>query len=184
MLIVLSPIMLLFAIAIKLTDGGPIFYLQQRVGRWGKTFLCPKFRSMIVNADHVLAELREQNHHGPSVTFKMKADPRVTRIGALLRRTSCDELPQLWCVLMGHMSLVGPRPAPPYEVASYSLYHRRRLEVRPGITCIWQVSGRGDIPFERQVEMDIRYIENQSLRSDLDLLIRTIPAVVYGRGAY
>lgn len=183
-LVVLLPIMLLIAIAIKLTDRGPAIYNQWRVGKNGRLFPCPKFRSMVVDADQKLDELRACNHHGESTTFKMKRDPRVTRVGRLLRRTSLDELPQLWCVLLGYMSLVGPRPAPPYEVSRYSMRARKRLAVRPGITCIWQVSGRGDIPFERQVEMDIEYIEQQTLRTDLALLIRTIPAVVAGKGAY
>jgi lipopolysaccharide/colanic/teichoic acid biosynthesis glycosyltransferase len=183
-LILFAPVMLALAIAIKLTDGGPVFYCQHRAGKWGKPFPCPKFRSMVVNADKVLEKLRKENHHGESITFKMKKDPRVTRIGKLMRRTSIDELPQIWCVLMGHMSLVGPRPAPPYEVSGYSIRQRRRLDVQPGITCIWQVSGRGDIPFDRQVEMDIDYIERRTIVTDLKLICLTVPAVVFARGAY
>lgn len=183
-LVFLSPLMLFLAIAIKVTDRGPILYTHQRIGRWGEPFRCPKFRSMIVNADKILGEIRDLNDHGQSVTFKMKRDPRITRIGAFMRKLSLDELPQLWSVLAGHMSLVGPRPALPDEVEAYSLHQRRRLDVRPGITCIWQVSGRGDIPFERQAEMDIEYIERQTLRTDIVLLFRTIPAVLGGRGAY
>jgi lipopolysaccharide/colanic/teichoic acid biosynthesis glycosyltransferase len=183
-LTVLSPLLALIAIAIKITDRGPVFYRQRRAGKDGELFVCHKFRSMHVDADKNLEHLREQNHHGESVTFKMKQDPRVTRVGRILRRTSLDELPQLWCVVTGHMSLVGPRPAPPYEVSSYSLRERKRLTVRPGITCIWQVSGRGDVPFNQQVEMDIRYIEQRTLLTDVTLLLRTIPAVVTGKGAY
>jgi lipopolysaccharide/colanic/teichoic acid biosynthesis glycosyltransferase len=183
-LVAVSPLMLLIAAAIKLTDRGPVFYHQWRVGKDGRLFPCPKFRSMRVDADKALAQLRVRNDHRESVTFKMKKDPRVTPIGRLLRRSSLDELPQFWCVVRGHMSLVGPRPAPPYEVAQYSGRARRRLSVRPGITCTWQVSGRGDIPFDRQVEMDLEYIEQRAFRHDLSLLVRTIPAVVGGKGAY
>ena len=125
----------------------------------------------------------ENEMHG-GVTFKMKADPRITRVGKYIRRGSIDELPQLWNVLRGEMSLVGPRPPLPSEVAEYSIEDRRRLDVVPGITCIWQVSGRSEIPFERQVELDVAYIESQSIRLDLLLLLKTVPAVLLGRGAY
>ena len=128
--------------------------------------------------------MRAHNEMAGGVTFKMKKDPRITGIGSILRRGSIDELPQLWNVLKGEMSLVGPRPPLPSEVAKYSLTERRRLDVTPGITCIWQVSGRSEIPFQRQVELDVAYIESQSLRGDLLILLRTIPAVLMGRGAY
>ena len=126
----------------------------------------------------------DQSDHEDSITFKMKRDPRITWIGRIIRKLSIDELPQLWCVLRGDMSLVGPRPPLPSEVEQYSLSDRRRLEVIPGLTCIWQVSGRGDIPFAEQVELDAQYIESQSLWLDILLLLKTVPAVLLGRGAY
>lgn len=186
LLLILAPILVVAAVLIKLTDGGPILYWHRRVGQWGREFWFPKFRSMIVHADKT--KLREHlailNHHREGPTFKIKKDPRVTWIGRILRRWSIDELPQLWSVLRGHMSLVGPRPALPREVAQYSPYDRRRLEVVPGLTGIWQVRGRGDLPFARQVELDIEYIENQSLWLDFKLMLLTIPAVLSGKGAY
>jgi lipopolysaccharide/colanic/teichoic acid biosynthesis glycosyltransferase len=184
LLVVTLPLMLLIAAAIKLTDGGPVFYWQQRVGMWGETFSFPKFRSMVVRADELVASLAAKNQHGSGITFKMKRDPRVTWIGRIIRRFSLDEFPQLWCVLRGQMSLVGPRPALPREVDRYSQKHRRRLGVRPGLTCIWQVSGRADIPFERQVQMDVDYVESHSFWMDLKLVVSTVPAVLTGRGAY
>jgi len=184
LLVTLSPLLLLIALAIKLTDGGPVLFWQRRVGKWGTTFNCPKFRSMVVNAERMIHGLKDQNKHGESITFKIKRDPRVTWIGRLIRRTSLDEFPQLWCVLVGTMSMVGPRPALPREVALYGMAHRRRLRVLPGLTCIWQVSGRADIPFEGQVEMDVEYIEKRSLWLDLKLVLSTVPAVIVGRGAY
>lgn len=180
----LSPLFLLIALAIWLTDRGPILFWQTRVGQWGAEFPFPKFRSMVVNAEGLKEKLATLNDHQNGVTFKMKRDPRVTWIGRIIRKLSIDELPQLYCVLRGEMSLVGPRPALPKEVAKYTLADRRRLEVKPGLTCIWQVSGRGDLPFDRQVLLDIRYIESQSLALDLLLLFKTIPAVLIGRGAY
>jgi lipopolysaccharide/colanic/teichoic acid biosynthesis glycosyltransferase len=184
-LLVLSPLLLIVAAAIKLTDRGPVLFWQNRVGKWGTTFRFPKFRSMVVNAEALRAQLAQTNVHGADgVTFKMANDPRITRVGRIIRRTSIDELPQLWCVLMGDMSLVGPRPALPAEVNRYSLDDRRRLDTVPGLTCTWQVSGRSDIPFPEQLRLDVEYIERQSLSEDLRLLLRTVPAVVSGRGAY
>jgi lipopolysaccharide/colanic/teichoic acid biosynthesis glycosyltransferase len=183
-LLVLSPVFLLVALAIKLTDGGPVLFWQSRVGQWGREFPFPKFRSMVVNAEALKDQLLAQSDHSDSVTFKMKKDPRITWIGRIIRRTSIDELPQLWCILQGHMSLVGPRPPVPREVALYTLRDRRRLDVIPGLTCIWQVEGRGNIPFKEQVEMDVAYIESQSLWFDLVLLLKTVPAVITGKGAY
>jgi lipopolysaccharide/colanic/teichoic acid biosynthesis glycosyltransferase len=184
LLMALSPIFLLVAVIIKLNDGGPAFFWQQRVGRWGRPFWFPKFRSMTVDAEQKKSLLLSQNDHGDSVTFKMKQDPRITWIGKLIRKTSIDELPQLWCVLKADMSLVGPRPPVPQEVAKYTLEQRRRLEVSPGLTCLWQVSGRGDVPFARQVELDVEYIESRSLWMDLRILLKTVPAVLCCRGAY
>jgi lipopolysaccharide/colanic/teichoic acid biosynthesis glycosyltransferase len=183
-LVMLSPLLLLVAIMIKLTDFGPILFWQIRVGKWGKTFLFPKFRSMVVNAEALQAALISANEHGNGITFKIKRDPRITRIGRIIRKTSIDELPQLWCVLKGEMSLVGPRPALVHEVARYTLDDRSRLDAIPGLTCIWQVSGRSKIPFPEQVNLDVQYIEQQSMWTDLKLLFLTIPAVITGRGAY
>jgi lipopolysaccharide/colanic/teichoic acid biosynthesis glycosyltransferase len=177
------PLFAVAAVLIKLTDGGPVLFWQKRVGRWGREFDFPKFRSMVVDADKLLDQLLASNDHEAGVTFKIKDDPRMTRIGRIIRKLSIDELPQLWCVLRGDMTLVGPRPPLPREVAQYSLTDHRRLEVTPGLTCIWQVSGRSAIPFPQQVQMDIEYIENQTLWLDFKLLVKTIPAVLFCQGA-
>lgn len=177
------PMLLLIAACIRL-DGGPALYWQSRVGRWGREFRFPKFRSMVMNSDGLRVQLDAVNEHGvEGVTFKLERDPRITRLGRFLRRTSLDELPQLWCVLTGDMSLVGPRPALPAEVARYTVAQRRRLEATPGLTCIWQVSGRSQIPFAGQVAMDLEYIRTRSFQGDIVLLLKTIPAVLAGRGA-
>jgi len=184
-LVALLPLFAVVALLIWLTDRGPVLYWQQRVGRHGRVFRFPKFRSMVMNAEALVDKLSRDNQHGAEgVTFKMRADPRITWIGRIIRRTSIDELPQLWCVLVGDMSLVGPRPALPREVARYTLADRRRLEAVPGLTCHWQVQGRSEIPFPRQVELDVEYIEQGNLAVDIKLLGQTIPAVVTGRGAY
>jgi lipopolysaccharide/colanic/teichoic acid biosynthesis glycosyltransferase len=184
-LLLLAPLFALVALAIRLHDGGPVLFWQKRVGRFGQEFAFPKFRSMRVDAEAVRAALLAANEHGQEgVTFKMKRDPRITPVGRLIRRTSIDELPQLWCVLCGHMSLVGPRPPLPAEVARYTLADRERLVVTPGLACIWQVSGRSEVPFPQQVEMDLDYIRAPSLWADLWLLLKTLPAVIRGRGAY
>lgn len=184
-LVLLLPLFLLVALAIWLGDRGPVLYWQQRVGRDGRVFRFPKFRSMRTDADQARQQLAAGNQHGTQgVTFKMRHDPRITRVGRLIRRTSIDELPQLWTVLRGDMSLVGPRPPLCSEVARYTQADRERLAVTPGLTCIWQVSGRSDIPFPQQVEMDIAYIRQRSLGTDIALLARTVPAVIKGRGAY
>lgn len=180
----LWPLFLGVALCIKLTDGGPVFFWQTRIGLWGKEFPFPKFRSMVMNAEELKDSILAQSDHEDSITFKMKKDPRVTWIGTIIRKLSIDELPQLWCVLKGDMSLVGPRPPVPREVAEYTLSDRRRLDAIPGLTCIWQVSGRGDIPFDEQVELDVQYIESQSIWVDIKLLLGTIPAVLLGKGAY
>ena len=182
-LVALSPVFGITALLIKLEDGGPIFFSQQRVGKWGKRFQMYKFRSMIVNADKVKSELMDQNEAG-GVIFKMKRDPRITRVGRVIRKLSIDELPQLYNVLKGDMSLVGPRPSLPKEVAEYTLSDRRRLEAIPGLTCLWQVSGRSDINFEGQVRLDVQYLESQTFLGDIILLLKTIPAVLLGKGAY
>jgi lipopolysaccharide/colanic/teichoic acid biosynthesis glycosyltransferase len=183
-LLLLSPVFLIVAVLIKLTSRGPVSFVQTRVGRGGKEFNCYKFRSMVANAEEMQQELGAQNQHVDDRTFKMRRDPRVTTIGQCLRKTSIDELPQLLNVLKGEMSIVGPRPPLPREVARYQRHELRRLDVLPGLTCIWQVCGRGDVPFPKQVEMDIAYVEQQSLLLDLKLIAMTIPAVVCGKGAY
>lgn len=183
-LVLVSPVFLLAALFVKLSSPGPVFFVQTRVGRGGKTFRCYKFRSMITGAESLQKHLAEQSQHEDPRTFKMRRDPRVTKVGEILRKTSVDELPQLVNVLKGDMSIVGPRPPLPQEVAKYSRQDLRRLEVVPGLTCIWQVHGRGDVPFPEQVKMDISYVEQQSLLLDLKLILLTIPAVILGRGAY
>lgn len=183
LLVLFAPVMLLIGLIIKLCDGGPVLYVTNRVGLWGKEFSFPKFRTMEVGADQLVEGLRGKADFPESITFKMKEDPRVTRFGKFLRKSTLDELPQLWCVLKGDMSLVGPRPPLPSEVALYNLEQRGRLDIPPGLTCIWQVQGRSTVPFDRQVRMDKEYIESQSFWLDLQLLLKTIPAVFFGRGA-
>ncbi len=182
-LMLLAPIFAAIALAIKLEDRGPVFFTQTRIGEGGKPFRVWKFRSMVIDAERVRAQL-EGHSERDSVCFKMRRDPRITRVGTLLRRTSLDELPQLFNVLLGEMSLVGPRPALPQEVNSYWDRALRRLSAKPGITCTWQVSGRAEVPFSEQVEMDIDYVERQNPMRDLILLLQTVPAVITGRGAY
>lgn len=183
-LLILLPLLATVALIIKLTSKGPVIFTQQRAGLEGKTINFIKFRSMVQDADQLLEELQKQNDHKDSITFKMKRDPRITLIGRIIRKLSIDELPQLWLVLKGDMTLVGPRPATVSEVDKYNLQAMQRLMVKPGLTCIWQVSGRGDIPFKEQLAMDIYYINNRSTWMDLKLLILTVPAVISGKGAY
>jgi len=184
LLILCAPIFLLIAILIKLEDRGPVFFAQKRVGQFGREFKMYKIRSMCLNAEQRLKDLLARNQHQDGVTFKVKDDPRITRVGRWLRKFSLDELPQLYNVLIGTMSLVGPRPPVPGEVRKYSLAHRRRLAIKPGITCLWQVSGRAEIDFSGQVQLDVDYIENLSFWMDLKILALTVPAVISGRGAY
>ncbi|MBN1484551.1 MAG: sugar transferase [Chloroflexia bacterium] len=177
------PLLLLIALLIKLDSSGPVFFRQKRVGRKGRPFTVLKFRTMHQHADtekERLAALNEAS--GP--LFKIRDDPRVTRVGRFLRRTSLDEIPQVFNVLLGEMSWVGPRPAIPSEVAQYQAWQRTRLEVLPGITGLWQSSGRSDLSFEEMVRLDIYYIENWSLWLDIVILLRTVPVVISGRGAY
>jgi exopolysaccharide biosynthesis polyprenyl glycosylphosphotransferase len=181
-LLLLSPVLAAIAVAIKLDSPGPVFFRQRRVGMNGRTFDIVKFRSMHVDAEARLEELLAHNEMSGPV-FKMRRDPRVTRVGQLLRRTSLDEFPQFWNVLLGDMSVVGPRPPLPSEVRRYKRWQRRRLSVKPGITCIWQVSGRNEIDFERWMELDLQYIDGWSLWSDLHICLKTIPAVLGARGA-
>lgn len=184
LLVLLSPLFLTTALAIKLENPGNAFYSQTRVGKWGKHFTMYKFRSMVINADKLKTELLDKNESGDGVIFKMKRDPRITKTGRIIRKLSIDELPQLWNVFKGDMSLVGPRPPVPKEVEQYKYSDRRRLEEIPGITCLWQVSGRSDINFAGQVKLDVEYIESQSLKTDIIILLKTIPAVLLGKGAY
>jgi exopolysaccharide biosynthesis polyprenyl glycosylphosphotransferase len=182
-LLVLAPLLGAIALAIRLDSSGPVIFRQERVGRGAKRFVCLKFRTMCVDAEARVAQLQAQNEaSGP--LFKMRDDPRTTRVGRLLRRTSLDELPQLVNVLRGEMSIVGPRPGLPSEVAQYDTWHLRRLEVSPGLTGLWQVSGRSDVTFDEMVLLDIYYIENWSLALDLRILLKTVPSVVFGSGAY
>jgi exopolysaccharide biosynthesis polyprenyl glycosylphosphotransferase len=183
-LTLLSPLFAVIALLIKCEDRGPIFFAQTRVGQNGRHFRMFKFRSMRVDAEAKLKELLAKNQHLHGITFKLKDDPRITRIGKWLRKFSFDELPQFYNVLIGDMSLVGPRPPVPREVALYSLADRRRLAVKPGITCIWQISGRAEIDFPGQVQLDVRYIESRSLWQDIKIICKTIPAVLSGTGAY
>jgi exopolysaccharide biosynthesis polyprenyl glycosylphosphotransferase len=182
-LLILGPLVMLpTAIAIKLTSPGPILFRQKRSGLHGRLFTMYKFRSMGTNAEMLRAELEAFNEMSGPV-FKMSEDPRVTPVGRLLRRTSVDEFPQLWNVLKGEMSLVGPRPPIPTEVQKYDSWHRRRLSMKPGLTCLWQISGRNRIAFDQWMKLDLQYIDNWSLWLDLKILGRTIPVVLTGIGA-
>ncbi|MFN5833335.1 MAG: sugar transferase [Akkermansiaceae bacterium] len=191
LIIVLSPLMIVVALLIR-RDGGPVFFKQKRVGYRGQEFGMLKFRSMCVDAEAKLKDLLAQNEKGDGITFKMKNDPRITPIGRFIRKVSIDELPQLFNVLRGEMSLVGPRPPLIREVALYSPDDRRRLLATPGITCLWQVGERegrlfevGDrnqIEFPEQVNLDVRYIESQSVWKDIMILLKTVPAVLLGKG--
>lgn len=183
-LIFLSPLFALIAIAIKGFEGSPILYVTTRVGRYGKEFLFPKFRTMTIYADEIKPKLKKLNIHQDERRFKIINDPRVTSLGYFLRKSSLDELPQLWTILKGDMSLVGPRPPLPQEVKHYSVLERQRLLIKPGLTCFWQVEGRSEIPFSEQVQLDIKYIESQSFWVDCKILLKTIPAVLFGKGAY
>ena len=182
-LVSLAPIVLLIIIAIKLDSRGPIYFSQIRVGRGGRLFRVHKFRTMIVNAEELKSNLLARNEaDGP--VFKIRNDPRVTRVGRVLRRSSLDELPQLWNVLIGDLSLVGPRPALPSEVVHWEKWQCRRLVVEQGCTCIWQVSGRSNVSFKEWMRMDMEYIYNWSLWLDFKLIVQTILVIVTGRGAY
>lgn len=182
LLLLAAPVFVAVAVAVKL-DGGPVFFRQERVGTNGRTFRMVKFRSMVVDAEARLAALSDSNEAaGP--LFKMTRDPRITKVGVVMRKYSLDELPQLLNVLGGSMSLVGPRPPLPAEVATYEDVARRRLLVRPGMTGLWQVSGRSDLSWEETVRLDLRYVENWSMALDLTILWKTIGAVLRSRGAY
>jgi lipopolysaccharide/colanic/teichoic acid biosynthesis glycosyltransferase len=220
-LLVSSPLFFLAALAIKLTSAGPVFFVQQRLGRGGRSFRCYKFRTMKHNSDDGLhrefarnfirggpSEAHGNGHgnghgkngHGSNVNgnngnghgrngasatvYKLTKDPRITRVGQLLRRTSLDELPQILNVLRGEMSLVGPRPPVPYELDDYQDWHKRRLSAKPGITGLWQVSGRSSVPFDEMVQLDLYYIDHRSTLMDLWIMARTLPVMIKGDGAY
>jgi len=199
LLLLLSPLLLLIALLIKLDSPGPVIFRQARIGKDGKPFTMLKFRSMRQDADprvhqeHMRRLIRgadnsgnpagDENGNGGERAGKLSNDGRVTRVGRIIRKTTLDELPQLCNILKGEMSLLGPRPSLPYEVELYSDWHMRRLTVLPGMTSLWAVRGRANIPFDDQVRLDIAYIENQSLWLDLKTLLQTVPAVLSGRGA-
>jgi lipopolysaccharide/colanic/teichoic acid biosynthesis glycosyltransferase len=183
-MIVLTPLLLTLALLVRATSRGPVFYRCRYIGERGRSFVGYKLRSMVANADDLKASMVHLNHmKGPA--FKIRNDPRVTPLGRLLRKFSLDELPQLWNVLKGDMSLVGPRPPLPEEFSRFADWHKRKLAVRPGITCLWQINGRSEIcDFDEWARLDLQYIENWSLRTDFKILLETIPAVFHGHGAY
>lgn len=182
-IIVLSPLLFIVAVAIKIESKGPVVFCQERIGKDGKSFYMYKFRSMCVNAEDILEKLESKNEvDGP--VFKMKDDPRVTKVGKFIRKFSIDELMQLFNILKGDMSIVGPRPALPSEVAEYDDFARNRLKVKPGLTCYWQVMGRSNLSFDEWMHLDAKYIKEMSLWLDIKLILKTIPAVLKGDGAY
>ena len=182
-LLAIWPLLVFVAIAIKLDSRGPVFFVQSRVGEDGRLFGMVKFRSMVANAETLLAAVAAQSDRD-GICFKAKDDPRITRVGRFLRRTSLDELPQLFNVAIGQMSLVGPRPALPIEMAAYPAHAMERLNVLPGITGLWQVSGRADLSFDDMVALDLDYVRNHGVRRDIGILWRTVGVVLSGRGAY
>jgi exopolysaccharide biosynthesis polyprenyl glycosylphosphotransferase len=182
-LILLMPIIPLIALMIRLDSPGPVFYRQDRVGEGGRIFKFLKFRSMYHGADQRLSELAARNEQSGPV-FKIRSDPRITSVGRFLRRSSLDEIPQIFNVLNGDMSIVGPRPPLPSEVERYLPWQRRRLEVKPGITCLWQISGRSQISFDEWMRLDMEYLKTRSFQTDLLIFLKTIPAVIARRGAY
>ena len=183
-IIIGSPVFLLTALLVKITSPGPIIFSQIRVGKFGRHFKFHKFRSMYIDAESRKAELMAQNESADGVIFKMKHDPRITPVGRFIRKFSIDELPQLFNVLLGDMSLVGPRPPLPSEVRTYTLEERKRLNITPGITCLWQVSGRSELPFSKQIALDKEYIASKSAWKDFLILLKTVPAILTGKGAW
>ena len=182
-LIVLSPILLITALAIKLESPGPAVFVQKRVGVNGKEFNMYKFRSMCMDAEEKLKKIQHKNEtEGP--TFKMQEDPRITKVGHFIRKYSIDELLQLVNILKGDMSIIGPRPALPREVAQYGEFDKLRLLVKPGLSCYWQISGRSDIPFDEWMKLDVKYIREMNLLTDIKIILLTFPAVIKGDGAY
>lgn len=181
-IVLFAPVFLVTALAIYIEDGAPVFFIQERNGLHGKIFRLYKFRSMCRDAAKIHQSLLAQNElDGPA--FKMKDDPRLTRVGKFIRKTSIDELPQLLNILKGEMSIVGPRPLPTYETAELNEYQRQRMNVKPGLTCYWQCSGRNDIPFGEWMEMDMKYIEDESICTDARIMVKTVASVITGKGA-
>ena len=183
MIILLSVPMLITALVVKLTSKGPIIFRQARVGQGGRYFYCLKFRSMCIDAEEQKEQLMHLNEASGPV-FKIKKDPRITPVGSFIRKFSIDELPQLFNILRGDMSIVGPRPPIPNEVAEYGEFERQRLSVRPGLTCLWQIGGRSNVSFERWVELDVEYIQSMSFKNDVLIVLKTIPVVLKGSGAH
>jgi lipopolysaccharide/colanic/teichoic acid biosynthesis glycosyltransferase len=184
-LLALAPLLLFVALMIKATSPGPVFFAQERIGERGRRFRMWKFRTMVINADALKDQLVKQHAAATDgVRFKMVRDPRITPVGRILRKFSIDELPQLFNVLKGDMTLLGPRPPVWREVALYGNRALRRLEVKPGLTCLWQVRGRSDLSFDQQVELDVEYIDRVRPAEELRIVFETVPAVVTGRGAY
>lgn len=183
-LVALSPIYAITAVLIKWEDGGPVFFGQKRIGYRGETFRIWKFRSMVLNAEKIGREIVEEKNLENLIELKRIGDPRITKIGAFIRKYSIDELPQFWNVFIGDMSIAGPRPVIPQEVEIYNNEQRLRLLAKPGLTCFWQVRGRTDVDLSDQVHLDVEYIRSESVWLDLKLLILTIPAVLLGKGAY
>ena len=183
-ILVAMPVFLLTALLVKLSSPGPIIFSQVRVGKYGRHFKFYKFRSMYLDAEARKAELLKHNESADGVIFKMKHDPRITPVGRFIRKFSLDELPQLFNVVLGDMSLVGPRPPLPSEVRTYTLEERKRLNITPGITCLWQVSGRSELPFSKQIALDKEYIASRSAWKDFLILLKTIPAILTGKGAW
>lgn len=182
-LLLLLPLLPLIVVMIKLESSGPVLFMQVRVGRRGQLFRCYKFRSMSADAEDRKQELAHLNE-ATGAAFKIKEDPRITRVGRFLRRSSLDEFPQLWNILRGEMSVVGPRPQIPAEVAEYTPRHALRLLAKPGLTCLWQVSGRSQLDFEDWMQLDQEYVRNRSLKYEIGILLRTLPAVIERKGAY
>ena len=182
-LVVLSPVFLITAVAIKCEDNGPVFFAQQRAGKDMKPFYMYKFRSMYVNADEKFNEMMKNNEQ-TGHAFKIKKDPRITKVGKVIRRYSIDELPQLINIIKGDMSIVGPRPILTFQMEACSQYERQRLVVQPGLTCYWQIGGRADVTWEEWVELDLDYIEDMGIWTDLKMIVKTVPAVFSGDGAY
>jgi lipopolysaccharide/colanic/teichoic acid biosynthesis glycosyltransferase len=182
-LLALSPLLLILAAIVRRDSPGPVFFRQHRIGKGGSVFGMFKFRSMVVDAEARLAELNARNQ-GAGLLFKMRDDPRVTRCGRWMRKYSLDELPQLWNVVLGHMSMVGPRPPLDREVSGYERHTHRRLLIKPGITGLWQINGRSDLPWDEAVRLDLYYVENWSIAGDLLILWRTFRAVIQPSGAY
>ena len=182
-LLLLLPLLPFIVTMIKLESSGPVIFAQQRVGRRGRLFRCYKFRSMSLDAERRKLELEHLNE-ASGAAFKIKDDPRITGVGRFLRRSSLDEFPQLWNILLGEMSVVGPRPQIPNEVAEYTPEQARRLLVRPGLTCLWQISGRSQLDFDEWMELDQEYVRKRSLTFEIGILLRTLPAVIDRKGAY